>query len=301
MIAEGFPDEEISMRPTTKIAAAVLPLALLATAVATAAPAAADTTYDANVGFCFELWNNTGWPLQAHFTPYVEDGMDSRGYAFAGSPDQLNPGAQVQVCTGWFYEGAILQYSNAVEAFNIEVLTNANIEQGTTDAYYVDLSSDIVRHPGSPDTFELRYTPPTDAQGNYTWSNAHTFDFPDIFTLPSPQGGHQQSCSTLSSANFTIPGLQTFDYVELQAWNDSSGTHAWAQGTAAISHLRLTTDGNLELVNDQTGQATWSSGTAPNPGHAYPVNLKLQTDGNLALYGADGHYMWDAKVAPVCP
>jgi hypothetical protein len=289
------------VRPTTKIVAAVLPLALLAATVAAAAPAAADTIYDANVGFCFELWNNTGWALQAQFAGAGEDGIDSRSYAFAGSPAQLAPGAQTQVCTGYFYQGATLQYSNAVETFDIDILTNANIEHSSTDAYYVDLSSDIVRHVGSPDTFELRYTPPTDAQGNYTWSNANTFDFPDVFTLSSPQGSHQQSCSTLSSTNLTFPGLQTAGFVTLQAWNDSSGANAWGQATTAVSHLRLTTDGNLELVNDQTEQVAWSSDTAPNPGHAYPVNLKLQTDGNLALYGADGHYMWDAKMAPVCP
>ncbi|NUR27469.1 MAG: hypothetical protein HOV83_16765 [Catenulispora sp.] len=283
------------MKLSTKLAA-LLPLAILAATVATASPAQADAYY-ADDGYCFDLWNNTGWALQANFTHSIED-IYSRDDYFTGSPDQLAPGQRVNICTWKPRSQVTLEYSNSAESFSILMRGTTNTDGW--DTRYIVLSNGIHRQVGRPDTLELRYTPATDAMGNYTWTNTSAFDFPTTFSLPSPQGSHQQSCSTLYSLHTVFAGI-AFNTIQVRAWNDSSGAGAWAPQTTGAAHLRLTTDGNLQVVGDQTGQPLWSSNTAPSPGHAYPVTLKLQTDGNLAIYGANGQYMWDARIAPVCP
>ncbi|MFC1431386.1 hypothetical protein ACEZDB_12095 [Streptacidiphilus sp. N1-3] len=141
-------------------------------------------------------------------------------------------------------------------------------------------------------------SPVFDAGGSYAWSNGSTLDFPTALSIPSPQGTHQRSCSTLGGYHDAI-SIADQSFVTLQPWNYSSGATSWRQSGAGIAHLRLTTDGNLQFVTGT--QVWWSSNTAPHPGLAYYVTLKLQTDGNLALYGPQGQYLWDAKVAPVCP
>jgi hypothetical protein len=280
--------------------AAVLPFVLLAVTGAVASPAQADTGYYDDAGYCFTLWNNTGWTLQSQFLPSLNDEWDNPEDVFPNYPAQLAPGQQTQMCTGLPDVYAALQYSNSVESFTIGLSTTSTADQSPRDAIYMHLSNGIVRHVGNPDTLELHYTPATDAAGDYVWGNATAFDFPDIFSLASPQGSHQQSCSSLNALRAGLPSL-TLNTVQLRAWNDPSATTAWTVSSLGTAHLRLTTDGNLQIVVDQTNQVAWSSNTAPNPGHAYSVTLKLQTDGNLALYGASGQYLWDAKVAPVCP
>jgi hypothetical protein len=288
------------MRFTTKLATA-LPVALLASTVVTAAPAHADTAYYADAWYCFNLVNNTGWTLQASFAPSIEDWMYSRTDFFPGTPDQLAPGQQINnVCPMKPRSSVALTYGNSAESFTIDMSGTTN-----TDGYdelYMDLSNGITRQAARPnDTLTLQYTPATDPAGNYMWTNTTAFDFPDNFTLKSPQGAHQQSCSTLGSVHTTLAGMP-FHEVMVLPWNDSTGASAWIKQTSSAAHLRLATDGNLEIVNDSTNQIEWSSNTAPSPGHPYAVTLKLQTDGNLALYrSATGQYMWDAKVAPVCP
>lgn len=141
-----------------------------------------------------------------------------------------------------------------------------------------------------------------DGSGEYNWFNTNTVNFPGTFSLPSPKGTHQQSCSTLSGTIGYVDGILK-EGANLKAFNTSTpGWNPSVQG-GTDTHLRLTVDGNLQLFNDQYNQVLWSSSTAPTPGTPYPVALKLQTDGNLVIYSAtDGHYMWDAQVSPSpCP
>lgn len=61
----------------------------------------------------------------------------------------------------------------------------------------------------------------------------------------------------------------------------------WATGVApSCNTLTMQKDGNLVLLNSTTGHVGWSSNTAGHPG-GY---LRIQDDGNIALYDSQGAY-----------
>jgi hypothetical protein len=58
--------------------------------------------------------------------------------------------------------------------------------------------------------------------------------------------------------------------------------------TATKYSLRFTNDGNLEVWDIEAGKLLWQSETSK------AINMGMQNDGNLVIYGADNAPLWSS-------
>ncbi|KAF7193041.1 Lectin [Pseudocercospora fuligena] len=78
--------------------------------------------------------------------------------------------------------------------------------------------------------------------------------------------------------------------------NDADGEHPlWESGSSGRSYNRVTMNGNGELCaftyENNGADTTWKNGSW-NSGRPGPYTLRMQDDGNLVIYAADGAAIW---------